>query len=55
MQSEDRKLVLKKDIFDAVKNVGIVHGDTACFVQALWKIDFPRSTGSLASYMLKSL
>lgn len=40
MQSENRKLVLKQDIIDGVKNVGIVHGDTVMVHTSLSSMGF---------------
>lgn len=40
MQLEDRKLVLKKDIIDSIKKVGIVNGDTVMVHTSLSSIGF---------------
>ncbi len=40
MQPEDRKIVLKKDIIDGIKNVGIVNGDTVMVHTSLSSMGF---------------
>lgn len=40
MQSVERKLVLKKDIIDGIKKVGIVNGDTVMVHASLSSMGF---------------